>query len=459
LHVLGHVGEDSPRRTAGWGALAGAVIVGVLTAEHPLPRSHPAELEAGRALVTLLLSVAPALLLGYLAAGALHAFGPAAVGGWLGGAGPRAGRLGAALRGTFAGLVVPVCACGTLPTYRRLLEAGAAPAAGLAFLVAGPEMGVGAVLVSLPLLGAELTAVRIGAATVVALVTGLVVARWAERPEAALGVPSARPRRPRGAPLAAAERPGPLRDRAREALRFGLVETVDHTAPWVLAGLGVAVLTEPLLPTDALVGAPDPLVVLAAALLGVPAYVCASGVTPLVAVLLHKGLSTGAAVAFLLTGPATNLVALAALRRLHGPAAARAFGLTVTAAAVALGLLVDHLLPGAAAPALHTAAERPFDVVDGVAAAALVVLFAASLVRNGAAGFLEPLLQPHGHDEDDGDGPAGGHRHDHAHDEDHAGHHHAGHDHHAHDPGGHPHDCAAHDAPVTLDIGAWKRRP
>lgn len=458
LHVLGHVGEDSPRRTAGWGALAGALVVGVLTVEHPLPRTHPAELEAGRTLVTLLLDIAPALLVGYLVAGALHAFGPAAVGGWLGR--PGRGSLSAALRGTFAGLVVPVCACGTLPTYRRILEAGAAPAAGLAFLVAGPEMGVGAVLVSLPLLGVELTAVRIGGAAVVALATGLVVARWA-RPDPLTGAPARA--RPRGAPFAAAERPGRFPERAREGLRFGLVEMVDHTAPWVLAGLGTAAVTEPLLATDALAGAPGPVVVAAAALLGVPAYVCASGVTPLVAVLLHKGLSTGAAVAFLLTGPATNLVALAALRRLHGPAAARAFGGTVTIAAVAIGLAVDRLLPGVAAPPLHAAAERPFEVPDGVAAAAIVVLFAASLVRNGAAGFLEPLLQPHGHD-DDGHAHGGGH-HGHAHGHGHAPHDHVPHDHdhtaHDHDHGTHHHDCAAHppaSGTVTLDIGAWKRR-
>ena len=43
------------------------------------------------------------------------------------------------------------------------------------------------------------------------------------------------------------------------------------------------------------------------ALFGMPAYVCASGATPLVAVLIYKGASPGAVLAFLLTGPATNI--------------------------------------------------------------------------------------------------------------------------------------------------------
>ena len=43
-----------------------------------------------------------------------------------------------------------------------------------------------------------------------------------------------------------------------------------------------------------------------AALLAIPAYVCAQGATPFAAVLMHKGASLGAGVAFLLVGPGSS---------------------------------------------------------------------------------------------------------------------------------------------------------
>ena len=43
------------------------------------------------------------------------------------------------------------------------------------------------------------------------------------------------------------------------------------------------------------------------ALVGMPLYVCASGATPLAAALIAAGVSPGAGIAFLLSGPATNI--------------------------------------------------------------------------------------------------------------------------------------------------------
>ncbi|MES2644174.1 MAG: permease [Myxococcota bacterium] len=429
LHVLGHAGEGLPRRPAGWGGLVGVGIVILLVLGDPIPLPHAGELGAESALVTLLLASAPALLLGYLAAGALHAFAPAPLVRWLNvprdppeaaapahaAHGPVA-RLGAAARGAFVGVPVPVCSCGALPVYRGLLARGAPPAAALAFLVAGPEVGVGTVFVSVPLLGGEITALRVAGAVVVALVVGLVVAPVIRR-----GAPQPTP-----APRA---RPEAFGARVRGALRFGLVDVVDHTAPWVLVGLGIAALAEPLLAGDAMAALPGPLAVVAAALVGIPAYVCASGATPLVAVLLHKGLSTGAALAFLVTGPATNVATFVLLRRLHGARVAAAFGGVVTLVAVGLGLAVDHLLPALSAPALHATSlqvKGPFEIACAVG---VLALFAAALVRNGAAGFLEPLLHPHAHaDAEEGRGGRGGHEHGH-HAHTHGGHGHGGHAH------------------------------
>jgi uncharacterized membrane protein YraQ (UPF0718 family) len=51
---------------------------------------------------------------------------------------------------------------------------------------------------------------------------------------------------------------------------------------------------------------------------GIPMYVCASGSTPIAAAMLLKGLSPGAAIVFLLAGPATNLGSIMVLKKFLG---------------------------------------------------------------------------------------------------------------------------------------------
>lgn len=407
LHLAADWPSASPR-SAGVGALVGVTIVVGTAMDHPIPRLSEGHLEAGRAFLSLLLEAAPAILVGYLAAGLLQAFAPARLASWMTGK----SALGSAARGAAVGLPVPVCSCGALPVYRGLLTRGTPAPAAMSFLVAGPEIGIGTLLVSLPLLGAPFTALRIGAALVVAIAAGLLVGRSIATRSVARDA----------APTAAV----PFAQRLREAARFGLVETVDHTAAWVLLGLMVAALLEPLLTAGLLGELPGPLAVVAAAAIGVPMYVCASGVTPLVAVLLHKGLGVGAALAFLITGPATNITTFGVLRRLHGPKVAARFAVVVAGAAILLGLAVDTWLPGVALPELHVLSEHAHGPVEWIAAAALIALFAGTLLRQGPRGFVEPILHPHhDHEHMPGEphvhGPGcdeahGGHTHDHAHD-------------------------------------------
>src|SRR5204862_656387 len=137
------------------------------------------------------------------------------------------------------------------------------------------------------------TVVRLVAAALVALVVGVTVGRMAGRSRA---LPAAD---------ALVERSPSLMARVRAGLRFGFGEIVDHTAPWILLGISIASLVDPTLRGEWIAMLPWGADVVLFAFIGMPMYVCASGATPLVAVLIHKGISPGAALAFLLTGPAT----------------------------------------------------------------------------------------------------------------------------------------------------------
>jgi hypothetical protein len=399
VHVVGHRMDAPPdpadaarhRFASGVGACVGALVAWAVAADHPIPRRYLTELTIGQTFQELLVESAPAVLLGFLFAGLFKLVDAEQMDAILG----RGGPLGRSLRGALLGVPLPICTCSALPMYEGLVRRGVPRDAATAFLVGAPEIGISSALLSFPMLGAPLATVRIGLASAIAVVAGLTFS------ESEAGSPAPAPVVP-GAP------PGAL-ERARDGLRYALTELVDHNLPWIFVGIATAALMEPLLDPAWLSGLPSSWAVPTMALIGLPAYVCASGSTPLAAVLLHKGVSVGAVFALLLTGPATNVSTFAVLTRLHGRAHALRFGATLMGFAVGAGWLIDALLPTFPVPVLTHGAEDAPTAIGLAAATAVLGLGVAMMLRIGLDGFLDQLglLQllghaehaDHGHDE------------------------------------------------------------
>ena len=165
--------------------------------------------------------------------------------------------------------------------------------------------------------------------------------------------------------------------------------------PWIALGLIIAAAAEPLLSHGSIASIPTALQVPLAALIGVPVYVCASGATPIAALAIHKGLSTGAAMAFLIAGPATNVTTFGVLARLHGRRVAFLFGVSVTALAVIAGWTID-LIGVSAVPVLegHAAVDAHGSWFSVTAVVVLSLLVVASLVRQGPRGAIQQILDP-----------------------------------------------------------------
>src|SRR5690606_30805124 len=229
---------------------------------HPTAKRIAHEIGMGTTFLTLALESAPALLVAYVASGLVHAFLPRSFVRWL----SRGSTFSQSLRGVLVGPLLPVCSCGVLPLYRSMLARGTPAAAALSLLVAAPEIGLAAILLSLSLLGGKVTLARALAAIVTALVVGYGVTKLGRR----------------GAPGAAATPPPtpslgphvPFGHRLWAGLRYGLGDTVDHTSPWIMLGLALAAFAEPLLDGEAAFGASSLLEVPLFAALGVPMYVC-----------------------------------------------------------------------------------------------------------------------------------------------------------------------------------------
>jgi uncharacterized membrane protein YraQ (UPF0718 family)/copper chaperone CopZ len=293
-------------------------------------------------------AMAPYLLLGFFVAGLLSVLvSPQWVERHLGGNG-----LGQVVKASLFGVPLPLCSCGVIPVAASLRRHGASKGATTAFLLSTPQTGVDSIAVTYGLLGPFLAVVRPVAALITGVFGGGIVQAFdghravhdvsVEEDEAASSCSSA---------CCEDEKPQ-TRPRIVEALNYGLVILPRDIGKALILGVAISGLIAAFVAPQALEsylgGGLWPM--LAAMAIGIPLYVCATASTPIALGLIHAGLSPGAALVFLISGPATNSAALTTLWKVLGRRAAVLYLLTVAVASLATGLAVDGLIGAGGLP-------------------------------------------------------------------------------------------------------------
>lgn len=133
-------------------------------------------------------------------------------------------------------------------------------------------------------------------------------------------------------------------------LRFlkNLGRNLKATGPWFLLGVLLSALFQRYVPADGfaeLFGRNEGFGVLLAATIGVPLYACGGGTIPLLQQWLAIGMSMGSAAAFMVTGPATKITNLGALKIVLGLRRFCLYLAFAMAFAFVSGLLVNLILP------------------------------------------------------------------------------------------------------------------
>jgi len=405
LHVIGHDwhGEARPvgwRRWSDLAAIGAGVTVGFVGMNTPHSPGHgdamDLRFEILDVLVELTVETAPLLLFGLAVGAVLQTFGSKLPMTWL-----RAGSpLKQAIRGAVVGAPLPICACGVLPLAQSLKTRGAGPALVVAFLLATPELGVESFFLSVRFLGWPFAVVRLVTAVGVAIAAAMLVS-WAlgRRGETEADVGTIEADSGEGSVI------------ARTIRNFD--ELLYHVGPFTVVGLVVAAYVQATLPTGAASElARSGLDILVISAVAMPSYVCAASATPLAAVLLAKGFSSGAVLAGLLLGPATNVATIGFLRAAFGTRAAFVtlggliLGVWVCALAVnAVGLPVT--VPANLATESH--AHSWFDIGSTVLLGLMVL---RAVWRSGLRGWLASLGEALGsHDHDHAHAHVSGHAH------------------------------------------------
>ena len=174
-----------------------------------------------------------------------------------------------------------------------------------------------------------------------------------------------------------------------------------------MLGLLVAAAATPFLEGRWLANLATPWDVLVFTLIGLPTYVCASSATPLVAALMAGGLSPGAAIAFLITGPATNVTTFGVVSGLHGRKGALMFAGTIIGFSLMTGIAINTFIGSLSLPPFEEILSDDGTLLQQLSLVGLILLFGASLLRRGVRKSLGELKS--------GLRSAGGHGHDHSH--------------------------------------------
>ncbi len=274
------------------------------------------------------------LILGFAVAGVLSAFiSPEIIERHLGGRGQKP-----IWKATLFGIPLPLCSCGVIPVAASLRQHGASKGATTSFLLSTPQTGVDSILVTWGLLGPIFAVFRPLAALVTGLVGGTTVSAFEGD---ANGVVSA----PVDACNDGCGEMPTEGGRLRRALVYGFYTLPRDIAKALIVGMAVAAVISAAIPAnyfaDSLGAGYLGLIVMM--LVGIPVYVCATGSVPLALAMIHMGISPGAALVFLITGPATNTATLATVWKILGKRSAIVYLLVVAVFALLSGLLLDFL--------------------------------------------------------------------------------------------------------------------
>lgn len=232
------------------------------------------------------------------------------------------------------GIASPLCMYGTIPIAASFSRSGVRDDWLAAFMMSSILLNPQLILYSAAL-GNTVLAVRVLSCFLCGVTAGLCI-RWFYKGKAFFNFSGF------AEPKSRDTDPNPV-------LRYikNLWRNSKATGPYFLLGLVLSALFQRYVPAELmtdLFGGNEAWGVLMAATIGVPLYACGGGTIPLLQQWLWEGMSVGSAASFMLTGPATKINNLGALKIVLG---ARNFALYLAYSmifALMMGLVVNILI-------------------------------------------------------------------------------------------------------------------
>lgn len=276
------------------------------------------------------------------------------------------------VKAAMLGVPLPLCSCSVVPVAASLRKHGASPGATLSFLVSTPQTGVDSIMVTQALLGPVFVVFRVVTAFVSGLLSGGLLDRVSGVDDASKGAGDA----------CACCAHGPRKSRLQRVFHYGFVVLAREIGRAMLVGMLISGVLTYLVPDNFFAdrlgaGLPAMLMMM---VVGIPIYACSSGSVPIAFALMHMGISPGAALVFLVTGPATNAATISTIWRVLGRTASVIYLSSIAACALGAGLLMDAIGVQRADGAMGHAHVAGPGLMDHLLLVVLIAVLAPSLL-------------------------------------------------------------------------------
>ena len=261
------------------------------------------------------------------------------------------------LKASLIGIPLPLCSCGVIPVATHLDKEGSSRGATISFLISTPTTGIDSILATYSLLGPIFAIIRPISAFVSGIFAGTIV-NMIEKDK------KIKETYKKDFTCSFCEEENPhihsKIEKIKVIFKYGFSELIEDVGKWIIIGILIGGLISTFVPKDFIskyLGNPFYSYSLML-LIGIPMYVCATGSIPIASSLISKGMTPGAGLVFLFTGPATNSATLTFVLGKLGKKNFLIYLFSIILWSVIFGIFIDFLWKFQGIPMVHIHKRR-----------------------------------------------------------------------------------------------------
>ena len=233
------------------------------------------------------------------------------------------------------GIPLPLCSCSVIPVSASLKKHGASKASISSFLLSTPQTGVDSILVTYGLLGPIVAIIR----PIIALITGIIGGISVHLIDNTYEDDSIKEE---------------CKDHCckhheestlKKIFTYSFITLPKDIAKPLVYGIIIAALINLFLPEDLFNSylGDGIFQMILMIIIGMPLYVCATASIPIALAMISKGATIGAALVFLMVGPATNTTSITTMLKILGKKSTFITLGVLIITSLAFGLLIDNM--------------------------------------------------------------------------------------------------------------------
>ena len=238
------------------------------------------------------------------------------------------------IKASIFGIPLPLCSCSVIPVSASLKKHGASKGAVTSFLFSTPQTGIDSIMVTYGLLGPIVALIRPFIALITGILCGIIIylfdPNYDDMDEEQDHSECCEPKH---------------ESVLKRLLIYSFITLPKDIMKPLMIGIFIAAIINLYLPiniVEQFIGQGF-ISMIVMIFIGLPLYVCATASIPIALAMMGKGVTLGAALVFLMVGPATNTTSITTMVKILGKKATIINVLSLIIVSLFFGLLVDSL--------------------------------------------------------------------------------------------------------------------